>query len=304
MKTTYPTFTATTTAGWGLLAAAALFPACAQDDDITIDRNRIWVSARFAFNLSAQFETLNAPLLTRASLSEPANTDSTPSGFDWSSAHRFDVPTDTSAVGLHAGGAVPPPTYSTDVDAGLQAGFEVVYGRALGFFNLSEKRQAAWGVLGGFGTLDINIDTEDHLSGTSSGSNATWTQYSRLDTLALGFKLGPFVELPLGRGFSVNLSAGLAVVDVLSEFDYRDTLTSDATGDQLDEVKGGADESEWLMGFFGQATVAYALNYNLSVFAGVQYNYLGDTSVAGAGHEATLDMGQVLEAQVGLRASF
>jgi len=298
MKTTHPTLTATT-AGWCLLAAtAALFPGRAQDDDITIDRNRIWVSARFAFNLTAEFDTSNSPLLS--GLSTAPGHPGTGTGYTLGLASQGEPdPMRADSVGLHAAG-LPPTEFSADTDGDVQAGFEIVYGRALGFFNLSETRQAAWGVLGSFGTLDINLETEDDLS----RGGATWTAYSRLDTLALGFKAGPFIELPLGKRFSANVSAGLAVVDVLNDYEYEQTLTSGGGGGPSQANEGDVQESEWLLGFFGHASVAYAFNYNVAVFAGVQYQHLGDTSLDEGGNQATLDLGQVIEAQVGLRASF
>ena len=47
----------------------------------------------------------------------------------------------------------------------------------------------------------------------------------RIDALALGFKLGPFVELPISRRFSVDVSAGLAAVDALTTYEYQETIT-------------------------------------------------------------------------------
>ena len=335
---------------WALLAGAAVaLPLHAQDDDITIDLNRIWVNARFAFNISAEFRTTSTPplstppryddgyVLTDVSGSEDGKT------WNWGYQSASQISGDN--INFHVTTGSPFTGTSEEKSGDVQAGFEIVYGRVLGFFKLSEKRQVAWGVLGGFGTIDINIDGSATRSGTASrqtyqyslggivppvapysgsyegpgpviGVNSTGTstsdvpltssQYVRLDSLALGFRLGPFAEVPLGRGFSLNLSAGVAIADVLNTFTYQETfsLPGAAPGTPPPQQQEEIDHSAWLVGYFGNATLNYALNYNLTVFAGVQYQSLGDIDIPGNGRTATLKLGQVLEAQIGLRASF
>lgn len=222
------------TAGLALgFVGIACSPARAQDDDPKLDRNRLWLNAQFAFNVSARFQSVSAPT----------------------------------------------PASPFDVEDNLEAGFDLMYGRVLGYFRLSETREAAWGISGGFTSLDILIEETDPNSGVEA----------EIDTLAVGMKLGPFLELPLSRRFTVSLGAGMAAVDVLNTMRYD--------GDEF-------DEDEWLFGGYAQATLSYALNYGLSVFAGMQYQYLGEASVSGGGRKAVLDLEGTYGAVVGLRGSF
>lgn len=336
--------------GWGLLAcSAAALSGHAQEDDITLDRNRVWISARFAFNISAQVHNLSAPPLSTPPTYDDGyvrpDISGSADGKTWYWGYQEASQVAGDSLNLHIATGSPFTGVTEDLSGDIQAGFELVYGRALGFFNLSAKRQAAWGVLGGFGSTDINIDGQTSLSGTASrredhfslggivppvapysgtytgpgpligltptGSSTqdvslTTSQYARIDAMALAFKLGPFVELPLGRRFSVNISAGVAVADVLTTFEFSETTTLAASdfGGPPPVRQGRVDDSEWLIGYFANATLSYSLNYTVTVFAGVQYESLGDTTVAVGGKEATLKLGQVMEAQLGIRASF
>lgn len=330
-----------------LAAGAAALSGHAQDDDITLDRNRVWVNARFAFNISAEFRTVSAPAPSVAPSYDDGyvlpDISGSQDGKTWYWGYNQANQVVGDSLSMHLATGSPRVGFSETKGGDVQAGFDIVYGRVLGFFNLSEKRKAAWGVLGGFGSLDVNLDTTSTVTGTMARSAyryslggilpplapyagtyggpgpvidtavtpvgsavvpATSTLYSRIDAMALGFKLGPFVELPISSRFSVDVSAGVAAVDTLTTYEYQETITIQGMGGPPPVRSEELNHDEWLIGFFANASLSYALNYNLTVFAGVQYQYLGDVTVTGGGKEATLRMGQVIEATAGLRLSF
>jgi opacity protein-like surface antigen len=342
-------------AGLTLCAAGAtLLPGYAQDDDITLDRNRLWVNARFAFNISAKVRTVSPPTPSAPPVYDDgfvlADSSGSADGLTWNWGYdRADQIAGTT-LNLHRSTGSPRTGIEETLDGDPHAGFELLYGRVLGFFSLSKTRQAAWGISGGFTSLDINLERTSDVSGTVSRQTyaynlgatiaptppyagtfngpgpaigtagtplavpaptapvnvaATSSQTSQIDALALGLKFGPFLELPVSGRLTISFGAGVAVVDVLNTFRFSEST-------QLSGVAGGPPRSrseeyrqdEWLVGFYAGAMVSYALNYSLSVFAGAQYQHLGEATVTGGGKEATLDLGQSYELVVGLRAAF
>lgn len=346
-----------TLAGLVLCALGATFGSGhAQDDDITLDRNRLWVNARFAFNVSARIRTLSPPPPATPPLYDdgfvlPDSSGST-DGLTW--YWRYDQPNQIDAAGttlsLHRATGSPRTGTTETLEGDPHAGFELLYGHVLGFFNLSKTRQAAWGIAGGFSALDVNLERTSDVAGTVSRQTyayslggtvvptapysgtfsgpgpvlgtagsplvvpvpagpvnvaATSTQTSQIDALALGVKLGPFVELPISRRLSINVGAGLAAVDVLNTFSFNETIRlTGASGGPPSPRNEEYRHDEWLLGFYAQATISYAINYSLGVFAGIQYQNLGEATVTGGGKEAALDLGQAYELILGIRASF
>lgn len=331
------------------LAGPAILPGLAQweEDDPTLDRNRIVVNARFAFNISAEVRTLDTPAANLPPLYNDgyvlADINGGADGKTWNWGYQNAAQIVGDNLNLHYTTGSPLNGTAQSLDGDLQAGFEVVYGRVLGFFNLSRTRKAAWGVEGGFSSLDINLDADSSAEGSitrhtdlyslggvvppqapyagtfagpgpaislnpfassaaSLPASSAWG--SKIDSLLLGFKVGPFLELPLSRRFAVELNAGIAVMDAINSFSFTETTL-------LAGVPGGPptrteeyDQSEWLFGFYGSASVSFKLNYSLSLFLGAQYQNLGDVSIEGGGKAAVLQLGETFELLAGLRASF
>lgn len=224
------------------------------------------------------------------------------------------------------------------------AGFEITYGRELTRFTLGKGREVAVGVELGFGSMDLNFSGSDAITGNvlrttdrysvtgivpplppyagtyagpgplidaapNSSSTAvaavTSTMSSKVDALVYGLKLGPFMEVPIiKKRLALQLSAGVAAVNAEGDFAYNETFSVAAAGGppqaRIDKFSGSA----WLIGFYGNCNLAFSLNDTMSVFAGGQYQNLGDMTIEGGGKAATINMGQDLEGVIGLRFTF
>jgi hypothetical protein len=93
-------------------------------------------------------------------------------------------------------------------------------------------------------------------------------------------------------------------VDVLTQLRWNESLVLADPSITTSPRTGDYDHSEWVLGYYANAALAYALNDSLSLFVGAQYQGLGDVSVAGGGKEATLHLGHDVEIIAGIRASF
>ncbi len=246
------------------------------------------------------------------------------------------------SIDFHYVAASPRDGTVEDMEADLAAGFEVSYGRQLGLIGIGQDRSMVWGVEVSFGSLDVNLESKNTCTGTAtrvthhyaldgvvppvapySGSYegpgpllssnfsssstsvlaATSTQTSRLDALLLGFKLGPFLEAPVYKRLSLQASAGLAVMNAMTELTCRESLVLAGLDEALaQDLK--YEHDEWVFGFYGSLLLGYEINDALTLFIGGQYQVLDDVTVSGAGRESTLSLGEDFEVMAGIRATF
>jgi len=226
------------------------------------------------------------------------------------------------------------------------AGFEITYGRELGRLHLSERVPLIWGVSCGFSSVDLQLAGTDRVSGNvtrttyrypvgsivvplapyygsyfgpgpllgtalgPSGDTAVLPAVSDLtaniSALVYGLKVGPFVELPLGKRLVVSLGGGLAAMNADADFSYTETVAypSDPGAVPPPPWSAKASASKWMVGFYGSASLAFALTDTTSVFLGGQYHHLGDVSLSAGTKSATLGLNQVMEFTGGLRFTF
>jgi opacity protein-like surface antigen len=226
------------------------------------------------------------------------------------------------------------------------AGFEITYGRELGRLKLSKHIPLIWGVSGGFSSLDLELGDENRISGNvirtayrypvgniivplapyygsfyrpgpllgttlgPSGDTAVLSAVSEMAVnmsgLLYGLKVGPFVEVPLGKRLTLALAGGLAALNADMELSYTETVTfpSDPASSPPPVRSAKASHGKWMAGFYGNASLAFALTDNTSIFLGGAYHHLGDMSVSAGPKSATVGLGQVLELTGGLRFTF
>ncbi len=223
------------------------------------------------------------------------------------------------------------------------AGFEITYGRELARFTLGKGREVAVGIEAGFGSMDLNFSGGDTLTGNvlrttdrygvagivpplppyagtfqgpgplidaapNSSSTAvvavTSAMTSKVDALVYGLKVGPFMEVPIIKRLTLQLSAGVAAVNAEGDFAFNETLSAAVAGGPPQARIAKFSSSAWLIGFYGNCNLAFAINDTMSVFAGGQYQNLGDMTIQGGGKAATINLGQDIEGVVGLRFTF
>jgi len=205
-------------------------------------------------------------------------------------------------------------------------GFEVNYVRDLG-----HETWGRWGIKAAFGYTEVNLRDADPLSGSARlitdtyqlhgvtppmapyagsfsgpgvviGSTPTRSITSGADAIAgnrsmdgtlFDFHLGPSVDLNIVKNLSIELSGGLALGVVDSTFAFSETGTS-----------GSASDVGCQIGAYAEAGLSYRVCRAASLFAGAQFQYLGDFNQSIGGHSAQLDLSQSVFCMLGLRFHF
>jgi hypothetical protein len=116
-----------------------------------------------------------------------------------------------------------------------------------------------------------------------------------------GFRLGPYWELPLSDKWAVSLSGGLVVADIESQFSYTETVST-AAGSSF--ATGSNNASKILFGGYASANLSYSITRCFGLFAGIQYQNVGNFSQQAGVKTATVDLGQSVFVTGGLRFSF
>jgi hypothetical protein len=263
-------------------------------------------------------------------------------GTTWYWGYQADSQIVGDDLQLHTVTGAPSDGRTAESGDDLQAGFEVMYGRELGRLTLG-KRRLPWGIEAGISSLNSKIAVADNYSGVvdvrtdsyalngivpprapyagtfdgpgpliSSSPHAsridsvaaTSAVDATIDSLLVGLKAGPFIEMPLSERLQLNLSAGIAALAAFNDFDFTETVSLSGIPSAALERTGEESDTSFVVGAYVEASVAYAVTEFLSLYVGGQYQYLGDVEVSGGGKEATLQMNNAFEAVIGLRTSF
>ncbi len=133
----------------------------------------------------------------------------------------------------------------------------------------------------------------DTMTTTISGSR-------NFESDVIGFRLGPYVEMPLGRNGKLSLSGGLSLAQVLSEFNFTESSALPGAA----SISGGGDDNELLVGGYVSGEASYKLGAAWEVYGAVQFQHVGKHSHQESGRTAVLDLGQSVFVSVGFHYSF
>jgi hypothetical protein len=122
------------------------------------------------------------------------------------------------------------------------------------------------------------------------------------DADIFGFRLGPYVEIPLSRKISLGFSGGLSVAEVNSDFGFTETIQAGSV--TLPSTHGSSSHNDLLAGAYVSGNVSCALNHSTRFDAGVQFQDLGQYSHPVNGREAMLDLSKSVFVTLGLSYSF
>jgi hypothetical protein len=117
-----------------------------------------------------------------------------------------------------------------------------------------------------------------------------------------GFRVGPYVEIPLSKSITFSLSGGFALVFVNSEFSYDETVTIPGVGSV--EHRASGSDSDWLPGFYVAGNLSVALSESWALFAGAQFEDVGQYTQTLKGQQAILDLRRSIYVTVGVTYSF
>ena len=144
--------------------------------------------------------------------------------------------------------------------------------------------------------------------GTNYASFPTQINGSRhFDANLFGWRIGPYMEFPLGSMVSVCVNGGLSLVVVSSDFSYNETLSYDAgigTGTVGRSSSGSGSDSGFLVGGYVGGTLNVALSKKWGAFGGAQFQSVGEYTHEEKGKKAVLDLSGAVFVSVGVSYSF
>ena len=125
------------------------------------------------------------------------------------------------------------------------------------------------------------------------------TVESSFDANFFGFRLGPYLDLPLNKHLLLTFSAGLSVTIVDGKFSYIESnsmegTTSSAHASSVDVLPGGYASA--------QATVKLAKHLN--VFGGLQFQSSDSYHITAGNKQAEIDLSRSLYFSGGVSYSF
>lgn len=147
------------------------------------------------------------------------------------------------------------------------------------------------------------INTPAVSSSTTLIPGATFLAQQQFDANLWGFRLGPYIEYPLSKKWSLHLSGGLAVGLLDSTASWKETLTLPGGGGST-SVNGHGDDLSVLWGFYIGLNAAYQINERWGVEAGVQFQDLGTYDHNFGGRTVELDLSGSVFVHVGISYSF
>jgi hypothetical protein len=220
-------------------------------------------------------------------------------------------------------------TIQSDVNNGPYNGMELNYDHEIG-----RHTSWHWGVEGAFNWLDFSARqstvapsgvlgadefflgyspipappasyTGNFVSGPGQylGVNATpvpVTVASSFDANFYGFRLGPYLDLPVNKHLLLTFSAGLSVTIVDGQFSYVQT----SNPWPLDTSSAKASDVDVLPGGYVSAQATAKLTKALNVFAGLQFQSSDDCKITAGSKQADIDLSRSLYFSAGASYSF
>jgi hypothetical protein len=145
-------------------------------------------------------------------------------------------------------------------------------------------------------------DTPIPQAPTTIANGATIVGDRKIDADIYGFRVGPYVEIPLSQKFALSLSGGLAVASVHGDFKFNETVSIPGVGSVASS--GSGSRTDWLFGGYAGANLSYAFNKSWSAAIGAQYQNVGRFSEQVGGKRAELDLSNSIFVTVGIGYSF
>jgi hypothetical protein len=137
---------------------------------------------------------------------------------------------------------------------------------------------------------------------------ATIAGRRQFEAQIFSLRLGPYLDMPLNQRLTFSLSAGLVLLQVLSDFKFSETVTLDPTIVLADlppeQHRGSGSKDDLLVGGYIAGNFSYAINENWKVFAGAQFQHAGEYSHTQSGKKAFLNLGESIFVPIGMSFSF
>jgi hypothetical protein len=147
----------------------------------------------------------------------------------------------------------------------------------------------------------INVPPISSVS--TPAASAAFLVQQHFDANLWGFRVGPYLEMPLSKRWSLHLSGGLAVGLLDGDASWRETLALPGSPKPVTSQGGGSD-TELLWGYYVGLQAAYQINDRWGVEAGVQFQDLGLYDHNFGGRAVELDLSKSIFLHAGISYSF
>jgi len=156
---------------------------------------------------------------------------------------------------------------------------------------------------GSFGGPNFVINVPPVGSASTLVPGGNFLVQQQFDANLWGFRVGPYLEMPLSKRWSLRLSGGLAVGLLDGDASWRDKLTSPDGATSITRHGGGSD-TELLWGYYVGLQAAYQFNNRWGLEAGVQFQDLGLYNHNFGGTSVELDLSKSVFLHAGVSFNF
>ena len=138
----------------------------------------------------------------------------------------------------------------------------------------------------------------------STATVAATSQFAGdIDATMIGFRIGPWIEIPLTRKLSLGMGFGLSAVHVDGSFSFSEQVITVPGGPQP-VVSDKVDRADWKSGFYVDTKLNWNINPEWSVFAGLQYQHLGTFKIEALGRQGRIGLESAIGITAGVGFSF
>ncbi len=138
---------------------------------------------------------------------------------------------------------------------------------------------------------------------SSFEQQATFSGNREIETTAFGIRVGPNVDIPMGKPLWLQLSGGLHVLYADTDFSYTESMSLNSGAPGAPQ-SGSSSQQDWILGAYVRGQVLCMVSSSLGIFANVEYLMTDEIEVSAGSHRATLDFSSSFGCAAGLAWSF
>jgi opacity protein-like surface antigen len=129
-------------------------------------------------------------------------------------------------------------------------------------------------------------------------------QRAEIDGTYYGFRLGPYLEMPLTGRFALEFGLGLAMVQASGDLSYAEAFQTTGTGGPPIARENKQSSDDWLFGFYTNARLQYWWTDAWGLYLGVEFQALDDLKMTAENKTATVNFGETMGVSLGVVYSF
>ncbi|MCZ7640886.1 MAG: hypothetical protein M5U12_35435 [Verrucomicrobia bacterium] len=138
---------------------------------------------------------------------------------------------------------------------------------------------------------------------TTLDRQVSYTGDRKIETMAVGLRLGPSLDVSMGKPLSLQISGGLHVLYADSDYTFNENVIL-AEGGTLRSQSGSVSQQDWVFGAYVRGQFLLALSRSLGIVASVEYLMTDRIEFETGGHRARLDFTESFGCTAGLAWTF